>query len=715
METRKSFCRICAAYCAIEVDVEAGRVVAVRGDRDNPMSRGYTCRKGRQLPHQINAAHRLRGSLARGRDGALAPISSAQAMDEIAARLQEIAARCGPRAVATYSGTAAYFNAPTMAVVQAWHRGVGSPMNCSSVTIDQPAKIIAVARHGVWGGGPHAFATADVIMLVGNNPLVSALHQQGGPPGFYPNALREAQHRGLKLICVDPRRTEVARMADIHLQIRPGEDPTLLAGMLRVVLAEGRHDAAFCAAHADGLDGLRAVVEPFTPEYVARRTGVPAERMTAAARLFAAGPRGCASSGTGPDMAPRPNLSEHLLYALNTVCGRWNREGERVNIPSILTPAFPRPAQAIPAELLPPELQLDAGPERSRVRGLRRVYGEMPTPALADEILLPGDGQVRALIVVCGNPVVAWPDQEKTVRALDALDLLVCLDITMSATARRSDYVIACPHPLQRDDLTLFQDMLYEQPYAQYARAAVPPDGDLVEEWAFFAGLARRMGTAIELPGGALDTEHPPSTLEVMELVHPAAKVPIRTIAEYDGGHVFEEIDVIVAPPMSGIDSRLQLTPDGIVEELREVRAEPVPEPGRYGRDGAFTHLLVCRRLRHVMNSVGHDFPETVADQTYNPAYLHPDDLAALRLASGDLVEIASEDGAVRAVVEAAEDILPGVVSMAHGFGGDLGEDDVRRGGSSTSRLVSTEHDYDPFAGMARQSAIPVRLRPVTG
>jgi anaerobic selenocysteine-containing dehydrogenase len=717
MQTMKSFCRVCAALCAIEVDVENGRVVAVRGDRSDAMSRGYTCAKGRQLPYEINDPERLRGSLVRTAAGAFEPIPSERAMDGIAHRLSDIIRRHGPRAVASYSGTAAYFNATTLPVVKAWHRGIGSPMNCSSVTIDQPAKIIAVGRHGFWGGGPHAFATADVVMLIGNNPLVSALHQMGGPPGFYPNALREAKRRGLKLICVDPRRTETARLADIHLQLQPGEDPTLLAGMLRVILTEDLHDKGFCREHTEGLDELRHAIAGFTPQYVESRSGVPAEQMMAAARLFAAGPRGCASSGTGPDMAPHPNLTEHLICCLNTVCGRWSREGERVNAPSLLTPPLPRPAQAFAPEMMPAEINLALNSERSRIRGLRQVYGEMPTAALADEILEPGDGQVRALIVVSGSPVAAWPDQQKTLRALAALELLICLDLRMTTTCRRAHYVIGCRHPLERDDLPDFQDRLYEQPYTHYARASVGPLGDTLEEWMFFAGLARRMGTTIELAGGRLDAEKPLSTLDVLELVYPAAKVPIPTIAAHAGGHVFDEVEVLVAPPIPGLSGRLQLTPDGIVEELQEVLNEPVCQPGRYGRNGAFTHLLICSRLKQVMNSVGHSYPQARAHGTCNPAYIHPADLAELGFTSGDLVQMVSEDGTVPAIVEASSDMRRGVIAMAHAFGGDPQEEaDVRSVGSSVSRLVSTTHDYDPIAGMVRQSAIPVRLcRPGAG
>jgi anaerobic selenocysteine-containing dehydrogenase len=706
--TRKSYCRICTAYCALEVDVEGGRVRAVRGDPGDPVSGGYTCIKGRQLPHQMYGPGRLWHAQRRAADGGFAPIATARALDEIAVRVRDVIARHGPRAVATYSGTAAYANSVALPVVRAWHAGIGSPSNYSTLTIDQPAKIIAAVRHGVWGGGGHTFAGADVALSIGNNPVVSSLTLPGGPPGTNPvRSVMDARRRGLKLICVDPRRSELARRADLHLQIQPGEDAALLAGMLRVILHEERHDAAFCAAHTDGLAALAAALAPFTPDAVARRTRVPAAQMVAAARTFAAGPRGYASSGTGPDMGPHACLTEHLIASLNTLCGRHNRAGERLPNPGVLSPPGPRPAQAIPAELLPPILSYGTGPA-SRVRGLRRMFDEMPTTTLADEILAPGDGQIRALIVVGGNPAVAVPDQRAMVRALDDLELMVCVDLTMTETARRADYVLAARHALERDDVTEFMDMFYEVPYAHYAAAVAAPEGDTIDDWEVFTGLAHRMGTAIELAGGAVDVAHPPSKLEIMRLIRPATRVPLETIRDADGGRVFDELaDVRVDPPLAGVDARLHFAPAGICEELAALHAEPWEAV-----DTVHPYRLICRRLGHVINSVGQTFPGSRAKGRTNPAYMHPDDLAALGLVPGDVVEIASAHDAIVGVVAASDELQPGVVSMAHCWGAAPdAEVDVRQAGSTTSRLVATDRDYDPITGMARQTAIPVRVR----
>jgi anaerobic selenocysteine-containing dehydrogenase len=707
MQTKRSFCRICAAYCGITADVENGRLLAVHGDPEHALSRGYSCVKGRRIPALVNHPERLRTCLSRDTNGTFAPIASAQALDEIAARLTQMIERHGPRSVATYTGTGCWGNIAMVEVLKAWQRGIGSVMRCSSASIDQPAKTIFPWFHGMWGAGPHSFDSADVILLIGQNPIVSGQYQHGGPPGHYPTALSQARKRGLRVIVVDPRRSELARQADLHLPVIPGEDPTLLAAMLHVVLEEGLGDAAFCAEHVRGVDELRTAVRDFTPAYAGPRCGLDADQIVAAARLFAAGPRGIASTGTGPSMAPHPNLSEHLVQSLNTLCGRWNREGEPVNMPSVLSPEFPRPAQAVPTEFLPPDLSPTANTEISRIRGLRQVYQEMPTAALADEILTPGEGQVRSLIVVGGNPVMAWPDQQRTLRALEDLELLVCLDLRLTTTCKRADYVIAGTHFAERPELSFMGDYFVEKPFSQYTEAICEAPTGVVDEMDFFLGLAQRMGTKLELPGGSVDPADPPDPLTLFELVRPGAKVPIREIAKYEGGHLFDEVDVRASAPLPSVEARLDVAPNVMMAELREVWAEAErPEAA-----AQFTHLLVPRRVKYMTNSVGHELPRTKHEPPYNPAYMHSHDLDTLGLADGDLVEIESEDGAILAVAGVDDDLRTGVVSMTHCFGGDPTEgEDPRRVGSSTAALISVAHHYDPISGCARQSAIPVRL-----
>jgi len=533
--THKSFCRFCHASCAIEVDVVDGRVAKVRGDRDNPMFRGYTCIKGRELPAQHNHPDRLRSSLRRKGD-TFEEISSEQALDEIADKLRAIIDEHGPRAVALYGGTGAFQCATGLNVAKAWMKGLGSPSFYSSVTIDQPAKVIISTQIGMWQGGVQSFESADVVMMIGNNPLVSSFAPQGTIPAFSAaDKLRTAKRRGLRLICIDPRKTELAKQADLHLQPIPGEDPTLLAGMLRIILTEDLIDHEFCERFVEGLDDLRQAVLPFDLERVSKQVGVPKEEIEAAARMFAEGPRGIAGTGTGPSMAPHSTLMEHLVACLNVVCGRFNREGDRIINPGVLSPRQEYKAQVTPASVLQKIFRAGDAP---RVRGIAAILGEQPTSSIPDEILTEGEGQIRALISIGGNPVVAFPDQLKTLEAFSKLELNVTHDVHMGATARLCDYVVASTLSLERADVPTTIDPWFEAPYTQYTPAIVEPGCDVISEWEFVYGLAQRLGTPIKLAGGTLDLEVKPSSDEVLDLLYARSRVPLSEVRMHDGGHI---------------------------------------------------------------------------------------------------------------------------------------------------------------------------------
>ena len=706
VETKKSFCRFCHAFCPIEVDVEDNKVIEIRGDTSNPIYGGYTCIKGRHLPDQHNHADRIRTSLKRMPDGSFQPISSEQALDEIAARLSAIVEEHGPRSVATYNGTYAFCNAITLSVSRAWHKGVKSPSYYTSVTIDQPAKAIAASRHGTWMGGSHGFDTADVAMLIGNNPVVSMF---GGIPPFNPwKRLRDAQARGLKLIVIDPRKSDVAKRADLFLQVKPGEDPTLLAGIIRVMFDEGLVDGDFLAGNVAHVEELREAVDSFTLDYVEERTGVPAAQVERAARMFAEGPRGVASSGTGANMAPHPNLTEHFVHTFNTLGGRYLREGEVVPNPGVIGAERPWLAQANP-----PNPAWGKG-EPSRVRGLGEVFGEMPTAALSDEIIEPGEGRVRALISVGGNPVGAWPDQLKTIEAMGKLDLNVSIDIRMSQTAKMADYIIAPKLSLERPDLTVLTDSWYPAPYAHYTPAMVEAEDDVIEEWEFFWGIAQRMGTEIKLVGGLMPMDEKPSTDDVLDLITAKSRIPLDRVREADGGAIFEGETVRVGPKAAGTDARLDVAPPDLVEEMHEVRAEPVVEGAGYLPGEVFSHRLISRRMREFYNSSGRDIAGlTVRDGSTNPAFMNPRDGEEYGIEEGAIIEIESGRATILGVAAFTDDIPSGVISMAHSWGDTPENDkDVRKIGGSTNRLVNNAEAYDPITGMARQSAIPVNIRP---
>jgi anaerobic selenocysteine-containing dehydrogenase len=726
--TLPSICRFCHANCGILVELEDGRPVRVTGDRANPAYHGYTCAKGRQLPALHAHRDRLLHSRKRVAPGRFEPIASERAIDEVAARISSLVAEHGPRSVALYLGTYSGPHPATIPFAIGWLLAAGSRMVFTAATIDQPGKSIANALHGRWLAGSNVFDESDAWLLVGNNPLISL--SGGIPPANPARRLREAVQRGLKLVVIDPRHTEVARFADVYLQPRPGEDPALLAALLHVVIRDGRYDRDFVRDHVAGFAALEAAVAPFTPGFAAERAGVAAADIERAAHVFGGARRGCGVAGTGPNMAPRGNLTEYLLLCLNTVCGRWRRAGERVANPGALLP----PAMPV-AQAQAPRRAVGFG-EKLRVRGLASSAAGLPTAALAEEILEPGEGRIRALICVGSNPIAAWPDQRKTRRAIEALDLLVTLDMKLSATSRLAHYVIAPTLSLEVPGLSLSMEALeqtyvamgYSEPYAQYTPALVapPPGSDVIEEWQFFYGLAQRMGLALKLyptrpetgvlrkRGDVIDVDmaRRPTTDEIYAQLVASSRVPLAEVKAHPHGAIFADPPILVAPADPATAERLDVGNDLLLRELAEVAREGARAAEVRGRP----FRLVSRRMPNVYNSSGRDIDALTRGRPYNPAFLHPDDLAALGVAPGDTVRIASDHASILGVAASAPELRRGVLSMSHAFG-DAPERDreYREIGSTTGRLVDSASEYDPYTGIPRMSAIPVSIERVEG
>jgi anaerobic selenocysteine-containing dehydrogenase len=533
--------------------------------------------------------------------------------------------------------------------------------------------------------------------------------------------LRDCVRRGLKVIVIDPRRTETAQYAALHLQVRPGEDPTLLAGMVRVILTEGLYDKDFVDLNARRLAELREAVDPFTPDYVERRAGIPAQDLLAAARLFAKGPRGSVVAGTGPNMAPHPLSTEMLVNLLNTLCGRYAREGEYVNNAGVLgTPHTPRAEAGDPFNFW-------EGIDQPRVRGLRAMNFQQPTAAVADEILTPGKGQIRAFICNGGNPAVAFPNQTKVVKALKSLELLVVLDVIMSPTARLADYVFGCKLSLEKPDYSRHLEWYFTDAFAQYTPAFIQPSFDVIEEWEFFWGMAHRMRVPLTLGrsplgppvrGRAVNIDRKPTIEELMEIEAADARVALDRVRQYPSGHVFEDARVRVAPRDPATAGHFDLAPPLFLEDLRRVIAEPIVSGGSYTEDESFKYRLISRRMREVFNSTGVYLAALNSKGPGNPAYMNPHDMLEDGIKNGDLVRIESANGAIAGVARAEAGLRRGVVSMAHSWG-DLPERDDAgaqpQTGGCTDRLIADDSDFEPLVGQCRQSAIPVNVRRAAG
>lgn len=711
VETRKSFCRFCHVFCGIEVDVDVdkNRVVAVRPDRQNAVSGGYTCPKGRAEMERLYHPERLLSSKKRVGDSYV-DIAGQQALTEISDKLRDIIDKYGPRSVAVYVGDAGHRQSASGPwFVRKWLDALGSPSFYTSYTVDSPSLVVAIQR--LWGGlmpfSMFDINHAEVAMFVATNPVVS--HMLTMPQSNPSKRLRDARKRGMKLIVIDPRRCEVARVADIHLQVKPGEDATLLAALIKVILDRGLHDKDYVARFGSGLDDLHAAVADFDLDYASQRTGVPAKLIEEAAVAFATAGSGAATSGTGLHMARHQNLTTQLVMTLNGICGRYDRRGGMVCQPGVLSPEMPDNPQPIPLPLFP-------GPA-SRVRGIRAITNwlgteEMPSNCLTDEILTPGDGQIRALIIQGGNPALVFPDEAATVKALKSLDLLVVNDLFMSASAKFADYVLACRHPFERADIPRLMDAFFPFPFSQYTPPLVQPEADVFQEFEIFWETARQLGLKLDLPG--ISMERKPTADEMLDALNAGSRVSMADIRKYPEGHVWGDTEAKVGhilPSMIGHpDKRMALGHPEVIDELREVRAEHTSDNGGYLAGDNFDFRLITYRIDDVYCTQGQNMPALRKRVAYNPVLMNAEDMAAKNLADGDLVMVRSGFGEVEGIAEAAAELPRGVIGLGHGWGDPSEPGGPREKGSNVQRLVDDDKHYDLLTGLAQMSAIPVNV-----
>jgi len=711
----KSFCRICTGGCGVRLSIdEQDRIVRITGDRDQPMSKGYVCFKGLQADEAHHGPARLLRPLKRKPDGSFEEIGLEQALDEIAEKLRPYYESDDRNAIALFNGNGASPCSSAHGMFFSFMPSLGSKAHYTTVTIDQAAKIVAFERLGGWAAGVQGLDQSDVALLFGANPLVS--HACVGFMFADPvRRMKKASERGLKLIVVDPRRTETAHYAELMLQPIPGQDPAILAGLIRIIMDEGWGDADFTARFAtpEGLAALRRAIDPFTEDYVEHRAGLQPGQVRAVAEMFARdNKRGAAFTATGPSMAPHSNLAQHLIEALNVICGRYRRAGDRVTV-DMLKPAYPVFEEAIS----PPRSW--TGQEPGRIRGVDRLGGERLTGTLAEEILTPGKGQVRCLLIAGANPMNSMPDTQRMMAALRALDLLVVIDPYMTATAKYADYILPPKMQFERADLPISLEgfTLFTDNWAQYTPAVIdPPTGsEVCDDWYPFWGIAKRLGFAIDFMGkGLLPMDEPPTTDDLLELRLQGARISLDELKQYPEGHIWDVEDCVVLPGNPESSGRFDLMPDDVAAEMEAFLGLTVSVGDIRSNGQRFSHLISTRRMREVFCSNGTALESTRQRRPYNPAFLNPEDLRALGAEDGDAIRITSDHGSIYAVVEADENVRPGVVSLTHGWGGEPVEPGGEWDGTANvNLLVACDRDVEELNAMPRMSAIPVNLERV--
>jgi anaerobic selenocysteine-containing dehydrogenase len=723
-------CSICEAMCGIVVEHRDGQVVSIRPDRDDVLSRGHICPKAVALKDLHEDPDRLRQPMRRTGAG-WQPVSWDDAFDEIEHRVGAIRSRHGRDALAIYVGNPTAHNLGAMLRVGDFIRATRTRNLYSATSVDQLPHM--VASHAMFG---HQFLMpvpdvdrTQLFVCVGGNPVASGGSIMGAP-GFEKRI--EALHaRGGRFIVVDPRRTESAAIADEHLAVRPGTDVFLLLALLHEVFTAGRVAMGHLAPHAVGLDALRDAVLAFDPALLAARAGLPAERIARLARELCDEPRALVYGRVGACTQEFGGLVLWLIYCLNLVTGHLDSEGGMM---------FAEPAVDLTRAY---GAKGHYGKFRSRVRGLPEFGNELPVATLADEMLTEGEGRVRSLITFAGNPVLSTPNGRQLDRALAELEFMVSVDPYVNETTRHAHLILPPTSPLERPHYDIALASFAVRNVAKYSAPLFPKPAGARHDDEILAELTVRLGSprgtarlAARARAALPNLLGAERTLDLMlrtgaygaeyrGWLKALAVLPgfggLRTLLSAHGRRpaglsvaklLAEKHGVDLGPLRPNLVRRLA-TPDKCIQLAPELYLRDLPRAAAAMRVALPELMLIGRRHVRSNNSWLHNSQRLVKGKPRCTLLMHPDDAARRNVQDGTVVRLRSRVGEVRVAAEISTDVMPGVVSLPHGWGHD--RDGVRLGVASRHAGVSIndvvdDRRLDALTGTAVLNGTPVEV-----
>jgi len=724
-------CNLCEAHCgvAIEVDRTTNTILDIRGDENDAMSAGYVCPKAVGLEALSSDPDRLRHPVKRVGD-AFVEISWDEAYDLVSERLLAIRNEHGANAIATYLGNPNAHDYASNFSVPALVRALGTKWRFSATSVDQLPKMVSSC---LLYGSPGAFPVPDIdrtdfFLVLGANPLASNGSLMTAPD--MRGRLRKLRERGGKLVVVDPRRSETARIADTHLPLRPGADAYFLFAMLHVIFAEGLDDLGHLAEHTEGLEAVRDLAREFSPESVETRTGISPQAIRDLARAFAAADKAACYGRIGTCTQEFGSLASWLVDVVNAVTGNLDREGGIM---------FPLPAHETADQPGAGKGRVPYARWRSRVRNLPEWAGELPVAALAEEIDTPGDGRVRALLTVAGNPALSTPNADRLDRALEELEFMVSVDIYINETTRHADVILPTSAPLERTNYDLAFHKLSVRNHAKWSPAVLPrPEGvrDLFE---ICTELAARLGGGSAqqvqelILGGMIGRAVPAEEVEAAKEKLGGTEGPARILdaalrsGAYGDGFRGDGSGMTLASlqaaehgvdlgPMQPRLPDMLSTASGKVELVHELLVEDVERLRE--KLHAPTEDLVLIGRRHVRNN--NSWMHNVRALSKGPErctlLVHPDDAAKCGVAHQGRARVKSRAGEVEVPVEVSDEMRPGVVSLPHGFG--HGAPRTRTSVAAAlqpgvnSNILTDEYGLDALSCNAILNGIPVEVTP---
>ena len=737
-------CQLCEATCGLELHLEGREITLVRGDRDDVFSHGFLCPKGTALKQLEADPDRIRRPLVR-RGDTFHEVTWDEAFEAIDAGLTPIREQYGPDALAVYMGNPSAHNLAGLVYNRVLLQAARTKNVYSASTVDQMPKQVSAGL--MFGGGltipiPDIDRT-DYLLMLGANPYASNGSLMTAPD--FPGRLQALRARGGKVVVVDPRRTKTAEEADEHLPIRPATDALFLFALVHVLCDEDLVDLGDVAAHVNGLDDVRRLAVEFAPEAVADACGIDAGTIRRIARELAAAPTAAVYGRIGTCTQEFGTLASWLVDVVNACTGNLDRPGG-----AMFTRAATATAGAAPGK----GRGVTFGRRTSRVRGLPEFFGELPVVCLAEEIETPGDGRIRALVTIAGNPAVSAPNSDRIQRALPTLDFMVSIDIYLNETTRHANVILPPEPELARGHYDLALYNLAIRNVANYSPPLVDLEPGEVPEWRSMLRLAGVLGgqgahadvdalddlvvsglvaKAVARRGSNVegrDADELTKTLATRRGPERILDLMLRTGPYGDGFGADPDglsLAVLEANP-HGVDfgalqprvPEVLRTPSGMIELAPEVCVADVERLravlGRpLARDGG-PLVLVGRRDLRSNNSWMHNLPVLVKGKARCTVHVHPADAARLGLGDGADVRVSSASGAIVLPAEVTDAVMRGVVSIPHGWGHDVEGTQMntaaRNAGANSNLLAGTDL-FDPLSGNAVFSGIPVELAPV--
>ncbi|MCJ8168879.1 molybdopterin oxidoreductase family protein [Atopomonas sediminilitoris] len=689
-QTHFRACNLCEAICGLAIETDGEQIVSIRGDKQDPFSRGHICPKAVALQDLQEDPDRLRQPL-RKVDGQWQSISWDEAFAYAAERLHSIASVHGGNSVAVYAGNPSVHNYGLMTHASYFYKQLQTRSRYSATSVDQlPHHLVSHLMYGHQMLIPVPdIDRCDFMLVLGGNPLAS-----NGSIMTVPDVekrLKAVKSRG-RLVVVDPRRSETAELADQHVFIRPGEDAAFLLVFLRTLLDESLTTPS--AVPFAELSAVKAALAPFDLAAQAQRCGVALDTIQTLAREFAATPRAACYGRMGVSTQVFGSLSQWLIQLINLVAGKLDAEGGMM---------FSEPAMDLLHSMSPGNFAR----WHSRVSQLPEFAGELPVAALAEEMLTPGEGQIRALITQAGNPVLSTPNGRQLDRALEGLEFMLSIDFYLNETTRHADLILPPTSALEHDHYDMSFNMLAVRNVTRYnAPVFAKPAGSL-HDWEIFMGLAKAYA---ERAGHKAPTAIEPAQMVDMAIRMGAYgdksshKLTLKALQEQPHGIDLGPLKPCLAARLQTSNKQVETAPALLLQELQRFAHSKAPEG----------LLLIGRRHVRSNNSWMHNYHRLIKGKPRHQLLMHPDDLAPRGLVDGQRVRVSTRVGAVDVVVQASDEVMPGVVSLPHGFGHQ--REGVRM--SKASELVGVsandltdEQLIDRLSGNTALNGVPVEVQ----